>query len=583
MIRFVNVDPITHCHNATIASTSYGDRLVSNPKFRSLYRFDMSTTAAELKRFHIFGAVPNRMKSAEDLKVLMVDVSKFVKHYKDGVVWIVGDFYVWRNVMKFLWAQSRTPMTQDHKWLKDLLFPWPDGMHIALNAQQALIEHNFAIFMPIWSAAFPGFAVQLVKLRPVRRMMLLTMAFLAWKKNRVAIIALVKNSQKELPPFQQVATQSLVRLFDEELPLVLDAATAMAAGNVSLYKEVMQRLLPVFIRYRKKNYVTIVVHILSVIQDIESRGDPDLLRAFQSKLPLASSEDLEVFHSLLRASIRPHDSESAATLKTLFLSANRNLSARSFLAQVAKQKREDRKRRTPGAHLQGRFSIHSSRRVLTPRDLYYDRHLTIMSAALLSMFQKLVVNSDNIYIHGEMIFSHSASKKKVRGYQVRYKVAPEQSDSESASVGKKRKRANTKIATFMNPAPTIIVTFCERLLPLALWGDKKVSLNLDTDISSFSAIEEKRVPLEDITNNGKTANKKKNDFFTKESVFENPMVGSAHPHAKCSVLDGGICSHLQQHIVEQKFIWWMHNLTIPLDEKDFVREEEEDVEITEEL
>ncbi|KAI9103874.1 hypothetical protein DFS34DRAFT_668163, partial [Phlyctochytrium arcticum] len=297
------VAPIFHQNemNATIASISYGDRLVSNPKFRSLYRFDMSTTAAELKQFHIFGAVPNRMKSAEDLKVLMVDVSKFVKHYKDGVVWIVGDFYVWQNVMKFLWAQSRTPMTQDHKWLKDLLFPWPDGMHIALNAQQALIEHNFAIFMPIWSAAFPGFAVQLVKLRPVRRMMLLTMAFLAWKRNRVAIIALVKNCQKELPPFQQVATQSLVRLFDEELPLDLDAATAMAAGNVSLYKEVMQRLLPVFIRYRKKNYVTIVVHILSVIQDIESRGNPDLLRAFQSKLPLASSEDLEVFHSLLRA------------------------------------------------------------------------------------------------------------------------------------------------------------------------------------------------------------------------------------------------------------------------------------------
>ncbi|KAI9101824.1 hypothetical protein DFS34DRAFT_611666 [Phlyctochytrium arcticum] len=515
----------------------------------------------------------------------MVSVKKFIEHYKDGAIFITGDFYVWRNVMKILWAKTRGRLSPDHAYLRIVLCPWPDGMHIALNAQQALLQRNFNVFMPIWSSAFPDFAVQLVKLRPVRRMMLLTMMFLAWKQCRVQVMDWAKQ-QKDLPEFQRVIVDSLIRLFDEELPLVLDAATAMASGNIVLYKEVLHRLLPLFIRYRKRNYVTIVLHILSAIQEIEMGGDDNITAALYSNLPLASSEDLEVFHSLLRACIRPFDSHGRAVLNTLYLSANKNLSSRSFLAQVAKQKADDRKKRTPWTKFAGKFTLQPRQPVETKRTQYFNSHLEIMVATLKDMFRKLIANSPNITIKGEMMFSHSATARKVRGYQVRYIVAPSQPSTATATeTAKKKRKKNTKISKFINCniPPEVIVTVSERLLPLTLWGDKKVvPLNVHTDISDFAAVERVRTPLQDITNQGDAATDNKK-FFNKFSTFEKPPMRPGSIICQCPILSQDICIHLKQLIAGNEFIWWIHNMAKPLSDEDFVRDEDEDEEITEEL
>ncbi|KAI9098899.1 hypothetical protein DFS34DRAFT_94050 [Phlyctochytrium arcticum] len=554
-----------------IGKESYGEKLLKKngpDDFRTPYHFDMSTSAAELKNFHIFDAIANRMKTPEDVRTLMLSVIKFIMPYKDGLVWIVGDFYVWRNVMKWLWCLTRTPLSKDHAYLRVVLCPWPDAMHIALNAQQALLQWNFNVFMPIWSSAFPDFAVQLVKLRPVRRMMLLTMMFLAWKRCRVTVMNWARE-QRDLPEFQRVLIESLIRLFDEELPLVLDAATAMASGNITLYKEVLHRLLPLFIRYRKKNYVIIVLHILSTIQEFEASGDAEIIAALHSNLPLASSEDLEVFHSLLRACIRPFDSHGRAVLTTLFLSSNKNLSARSFLAQVAKQKAADRKKRKPWTRYASKFSISPRQPVKNKKNEYFDGRLEVLVSTLTKMFRKLTANSDNIEIEGEMMFSHSATTTKVRGYVVRYKVPPTQASTTEPA--RKRRKKITKISQFTSTPPEIIVTVSERLLPLALWGDKKVALNIHTDISAYAGVER-------ITDGVNSAQQKKK-FYTKASTFSPNPSSPCH----CSPLDQNMCIHLKQFIAESEFVWWMYNLSVPLTEDDFVREDGEDVEITEEL
>ncbi|KAI9091292.1 hypothetical protein DFS34DRAFT_670262 [Phlyctochytrium arcticum] len=587
---FVGAPFLSQAVTDVIVKETYGEKLITKDQsnnFRQPYCFDMSTSAAELKQFHVFDAMPNRMKSAEDLRSLMVSVKKFIEHYKDGAIWITGDFYVWRNVMKMLWAHSRTPLPTDHLYLRVVLCPWPDAMHIALNAQQALLQWNFNVFMPIWSAAFPDFAVTLVKLRPVRRMMLLTMMFLSWKKCRVQVLDWVKQ-QTDLPEFQRDIVESLVRLFDEELPLVLDAATAMASGDVMLYKEVLHRLLPLFIRYRKKNYVTIVLHILSAIQEMEAGGDPEIIAALYSQLPLASSEDLEVFHSLLRACIRPFDSHGRAVMTTLYLSSNKNLSARSFLAQVAKQKALDRRKRLPWTKYMNSFKLQPRQPVQTKRTQFYNAHLNVMAAALTTMFRKLIANSPNIIIQGEMMFTHSATGTKVRGYQVRYKVAPPSATTSIATTAeppkKKRKKA-TKISQFTaaNIGPETIVTFSERLLPLTLWGDKKVALNVHTRIDQFAAVEttRPRPPLRDITNqalNPVDVAQQNTKFYIKTSKLEKPPSSIC----SCPILDQTICPHLRRLITENEFIWWMYNMATPLKEDDFVRDEE-DEEITEEL
>ncbi|KAI9089462.1 hypothetical protein DFS34DRAFT_388276 [Phlyctochytrium arcticum] len=193
------------------------------------------------------------------------NVATFIKSYKGGFIWLAGGFYVWRNVLKALWSQSQN--------IHDNLLSSPAALPMARchahsperAASSALLVWNFGVFMPIWGSAFPHLAIQLVKLRPVRRVMLLTMLFMAWKRCKAVII------------------DSLIRLFDEELPLVLDAATALASGSIAEYKLALKRLLPLFIRYRKRNHVVIVLHCLSTIVRCVLDPSPANFRSHQRR------------------------------------------------------------------------------------------------------------------------------------------------------------------------------------------------------------------------------------------------------------------------------------------------------------
>ncbi|KAI9104047.1 hypothetical protein DFS34DRAFT_304368 [Phlyctochytrium arcticum] len=322
----------------------------------------MLTHAGALKGFHVFKAVNNPMKSNSDITELCEDIMTFTAGYSEAM-WLVGDFYVWRNSIKVIWAldavdpppvrpenptQEQTLASLGRKLSTKVpalwrlrVFPWPDMMHITLNAQLALLRWAFTVIMPLWNAAFPNAVIDLVKIRPIRWVMILTVMLLAWKGARELVFKMYAALRDKWTNVQRVFIESLIRLFDEDIPLVLDASAALATGDVKLYKEVLIRLLPMFIRFNKKNYVIITLFILTTIDQFE-KSPADAKAAMKSFLAVASSEDLEVFHSLLRAAIRPYDSENSAVIKTLYVSVTQERSAKAFLAEVARLKKKEK-------------------------------------------------------------------------------------------------------------------------------------------------------------------------------------------------------------------------------------------------
>ncbi|KAI9103424.1 hypothetical protein DFS34DRAFT_366017 [Phlyctochytrium arcticum] len=318
-------------------------RLALKGAFKTLYKFSMATDGGQLNGFHVFHASSNAMKSVQDIRQLFSTVSEFAANY-DGAMFLVGDFYVWRNMMKLLWSvykvkpppRQRAPTASTLEESMAALgrgqvglvptearrkyIPWPNMMHVALNAQLALLQWAFGVIMPLWNAAFPDGPISLVNLRPIRRVMILTIMLWAWKAIRQEVLRQYHSRKNSWTAMQTVLVESLIRLFDEDIPLVLDACAAIGDRDVSLMKGVLLRLLSLFIRFDKKNYVVIILYVHAAIKYYEdmSPADRDAMYSF---LPVASSEDLEVFHSLLRAVLRPWDAESICVLKALYISA----------------------------------------------------------------------------------------------------------------------------------------------------------------------------------------------------------------------------------------------------------------------
>ena len=117
---------------------------------------------------------------------------------------------------------------------------------------------------------------------------------------------------------RQLFVDTLVWLFEEAIPLALDAPTLLVNGNIEIYRDVLRRLLPLFIRLQKKNYVATVVYILGALPRIlESPAGS----AFNEALPFLVSDDLEILHSLLRGVTKHTDDDVQVSRKALLLTA----------------------------------------------------------------------------------------------------------------------------------------------------------------------------------------------------------------------------------------------------------------------
>ncbi|KAI9103968.1 hypothetical protein DFS34DRAFT_668581 [Phlyctochytrium arcticum] len=187
---------------------------------------------------------------------------------------------------------------QKFELLRCKLLPWPDSILIGLNGQEALLKWNSGILMPIWAAAFPNFAITVVN-----------MILAGGIACRDEVFNSIKRAN-HLTPVQRVMAESVLRLFEEEIPLVCHAPVLMAEphkDHFARFEEVARHLLPLFIRYRKKNYVTIISHILGCLHyfanaagtEGSDKMDQQIYQGLKDMLPSLTSEDLEVFFSVL--------------------------------------------------------------------------------------------------------------------------------------------------------------------------------------------------------------------------------------------------------------------------------------------
>ena len=132
-------------------------------------------------------------------------------------------------------------------------------------------------------------------------------------------IFLFQVSEGFFTPTKRFFLDVILWFFEEAVPIALDAPALLAKGDIATYTDVLQRLLPIFIRLQKKNYVALTAYILCAIPALEKR--PDCYAAFIANLTNLSSEALEVFHSLLRATSQYQDPHTRLARKALMITA----------------------------------------------------------------------------------------------------------------------------------------------------------------------------------------------------------------------------------------------------------------------
>lgn len=189
-------------------------------------------------------------------------------------------------------------------------------MHIALNAQEALVEWGHSLLSSVWSSGFPDSPFDMFNVRPIRRVAILSFMVLSWQPIRHEIVQACKSTT--MTETRRFFVGVLLWLFEEAIPLALDAPSLLASGNLDIYLDVLKQLLPLFVRFRKQNYIVIVSYILAAVPRISGTNAEG---AFRDALQHLSSEDLEVFHSVLRASTRYQDTQAQVARKALMITS----------------------------------------------------------------------------------------------------------------------------------------------------------------------------------------------------------------------------------------------------------------------
>ncbi|KAI9091691.1 hypothetical protein DFS34DRAFT_319272 [Phlyctochytrium arcticum] len=233
----------------------------------------------------------------------------------------------------------------------------------------------------------------------------------------------------------------------------------------------------------------------------KNMGKEEVLRALRSFLPWASSEDLEVFHSVIRAAIRPHDSESAAVITTMYLSATSDIGSSAFLAEIKRQNVLEREKRCAYSHMMSSFPVNDASRGTSGggRSVYYNEKLATMAAHLKEMFERIMAVDGSFSIKGGKYKQHSATKSTMPGYELRSDISPP--DALEASPPKRRKENGT--TAFVKPAPGVLAVISERILPLPFWS-ADLKLGSVTELGTYRAYDfsehpMERQPLMDIT------------------------------------------------------------------------------------
>jgi hypothetical protein len=97
-------------------------------------------------------------------------------------------------------------------------------------------------------------------------------------------------------------TLLLLQLFEEHLPISLDAYAIHLSGDIDAYEDCLLRLLRMFIQLGKRNYVLCISIFIAELMHWKMHF-PGLYALFREKLRYCSEEEVEIFHSLIRAHV----------------------------------------------------------------------------------------------------------------------------------------------------------------------------------------------------------------------------------------------------------------------------------------
>lgn len=103
--------------------------------------------------------------------------------------------------------------------------------------------------------------------RPIPRVAILSFIVLAWRDIRNSIIEQF-NHGIQFTRTRRCFIDVLFWIFEEAVPLALDAPALLVSGDLSIYKDTLQHLLPLFLRFQKQNYIVIASYLLAAIEKL---------------------------------------------------------------------------------------------------------------------------------------------------------------------------------------------------------------------------------------------------------------------------------------------------------------------------
>ncbi|KAI9102799.1 hypothetical protein DFS34DRAFT_610580 [Phlyctochytrium arcticum] len=431
---------------------------------KKLYAYSISTKAASQKDFHLIGSDANPLKSAADLIPILENVAIFLAK----VPWrfytfpcSAGDFYIWMYASKLFNAPKFSS-------LKPHVLTVPDLMHISLNVQEAILIHAWCIIHPLWQEC---------------------------RKEIISNFESAAATNGHATAIRKAMISSLIWVFEEAIPLAVDAPYLLASGDIDSIKNCLQRLYHLFVRLEKKNYVNIVLFMCGFLEKLLTKMSPEKAAAIFS---VCSSEVMEVFQSVLRPAIRFQHSDEQVSRKALLITAMKDDSAIAQLAAMTEREKEFQEQAVSFT-IEGGVST-----TLSPLESAMEKVVPGMVRHLRAWFSTLFEFSfDVVGKNGKLAYSSSTLAHYTLTSNPTPPLSPSPSPSNSLPTPLASPAKGAKgLSVPKKPQPVVLAIVRETLIPLQLRRQTFAKLGNEIDISQYQVLPppKRSAPLADITN-----------------------------------------------------------------------------------
>jgi len=257
--------------------------------------------------------IPNRFKTkAEMLQVFRSLRDMCAEYLKTKYMFVTGDWYVYWRMMEAV----RTNTAEFGHFV-----PIPGAFHIGLNVQEAVLKWYREIMEPLWIAVtgkkrFP------YPMKPIQRKYILELFSDAWARIRRQCLRSVRSCA--VCPVEMLV---LLQLFEEAIPVALDAYTTNLHGSYEAYEKMLLRSLRIFAQLGKENYVHCILMFVTTMEHLRLNA-PAVYSQLTAQICRFVEEDIEIFHSMVRPFTYSHRTPLHLSLISNFFGARRHCIAR---------------------------------------------------------------------------------------------------------------------------------------------------------------------------------------------------------------------------------------------------------------